>query len=503
MNNPENYISSTLPPPVGGLNFLDSIDAMPPSDARQMLNVFPDNESAKIRKGCTLFATISGGDPVARLYNLVLATGSEQLIACVDNKMYEVASGTPADITGSTAPTSNLWQSLVFKNRLFLVNGTNAPQVYTGSSTFADAGFTGTGLTPADVINIGAYRGRVYLIEKNTASAWYANTVGAVTGATTEFDLSDVFIRGGYLVAAGSYSNQLATASQDLWMAVSSEGEVLLYSGTHPGDSAWSIVQRFFIAKPIGYRCLVPYDSDMLILTRRGLIAVSSLFQKEQVGLSGIARNVNKYIREAAKSRANLDGWHAIYAPDERKIFLHLPISNTTGEQLVCNVDTEKWCFYRYSCEQPIAFTPHKSGIYMAGVEGGVFQAENGVSDSGEGIVVDLLWAWNYYGQRGRYKRFVDARPLTIGSKISNIGVQMETDYIVKPAPAKTITGASSTPWGSPWGSPWGGTIAPNFDRYGLGSQGHAGALRLFGTFLNVTLEINAVEVRYELGGQI
>lgn len=502
-NNPPNYRSFTLPPPVGGLNYLDPIDNMPQGDAREMKNFFPDNESVRLRKGCSSFLEVSSGNAIARLYNLPLANGTEKLVACVNNTLQEIGSGSASAITGTTTPTSDAWQGLVFKNRLFLVNGANAPQVYTGTGNASDAGFTGSGLTVADVINIAAYRGRVYLVEEDTASCWYGS-VGAVTGATTEFDLSDVFYRGGYLVATGSYTNQASDSAQDLWMAVSSEGEVLFYTGSHPGDSAWSIVARYFIAKPIGYRCLIPFDSDTLILTRRGLIAVSSLFQNEQVGLSGIARKINKFIREAAEtSRVDLEGWQVLYSPDQRKLIVNLPLSNQSSEQLVCNVDSGAWCLYSYNTEQPYSYSNFGSDIYYGGFDGEVFKTEAGNTDNTNTIQSDLLWAWNYFGARGNYKRFVDARPLLVGTPISGIGVRMERDFERASLSAGDIMGTSQTPWGSAWGSAWGGGTQAQFSRYGLASQGHAGALRIFGNFKNVNLELNAVEVRYEQGGQL
>ena len=508
-NNPQSYSSYTLPPPVGGLNYVDPIDNMPQGDARVMCNFFPDNESVKLRKGYTEVTDSGTGyaaNPVKRLWNLPLANGTEKLVAAYDdstNHLFDVSTGTLTSIEGATVPTSEEWQHVVFKNRLFIVNGADAPQVYTGTGNFANAGFTGTGLTASDAINIGAYRGRVYLVEKDTASVWYG-AVGAVTGATTEFDLSDVFTRGGYLVAAGSYTNQVADTSQDLWMAVSSEGEVLLYTGSYPGDSAWSIVARYFIAKPIGYRCLISYDSDTLILTRRGLIAVSSLFQGDYVGNSGIARKVNKYIREAAEDRAGLDAWHCIYSADQRKLFLNMPLSATTSEQLVCNVDTGAWCQYTYAgSSAPYSFSNFGSEIYFGGAEARLYHAETGETDGVLSIPSDVLWAWNFFGRRGNYKRFVDARPLIVGSNVSGLGVKMERDFAVGAADSPAVMGTSSTPWGSAWGSPWGGGTTATFDRYTLGSQGHSGALRVTATFKNVSLELNAVEVRFETGGQI
>jgi hypothetical protein len=503
-NNPQDYRSYTLPPPVGGLNYSDPIDNIPQADARRMLNVFPDSDAAKLRSGCESFLEVSAGDTIKRLYNLPLADGTEKLIACVNNELQEIGSGSASDVTnGSTTPTSDEWQGVVLKNRLFLVNGADAPQVYTGSSTFSDAGFTGSGLTASDAINISAYRGRIYLTEKDTASVWYTNTVGAVTGATTELDLSDVFTKGGYLVGTASFTNPNGDTAQDLFCAVSSEGQVLLYTGSYPGDSGWAIVAKYDIAKPIGYRCLIPYDSDLLIITRRGLIPVSSLFQNDEIGLRGVGRKINSLIRQAAASRASFDGWHGLYSPDQRKLFINMPIDNTTSEQLVCNVDSGAWCLYSYGSSNPYALSNFGSDIYFGAPDGSAYKAETGQTDDGESILVDLQWAWNDFGARGQYKRFVDARPLIVGSVIENIGIKIETDYEITGNATVTVTGSGSTPWGSPWGSPWSGTTRTNFTRYGLANQGHAGALRIFGSFSNAEVAFNTTEVRYQVGGQI
>mgnify|MGYP003353876149 CR=1 FL=1 len=61
------------------------------------------------------------------------------------------ASGQSAGIilttTGTTTPTSGEWQSVTYANNLYLCNGTNTAQVYTGTGTCSNLTFTGVTLT--------------------------------------------------------------------------------------------------------------------------------------------------------------------------------------------------------------------------------------------------------------------------------------------------------------------------------------------------------------------
>jgi len=499
-NNPQNVQSYTLPPPVGGLDFVSSIDNMPPQNTRAMLNVFPENSSGVLRAGCTLHSTISGGNQIERLYSLVLADGSEKLLAAVNNTFQEVTTSTPAARTGTTTPTSNAWQGHVFRNRLFLVNGTNTPQVWTGTGNVSDV--TITGVTSSNLINVSSYKSRLYFVEKDTAKIWYTDEANDLSGTVLDFDLGGILQRGGCLVFAGSFTNRLAESSRDLFVAVSSEGEVLCYAGSDP--TTWALVARFVIGKPLGYRAYCYYDADLLILTKRGIVPISGLFRGEVPGRDGIGAAVNPYIREISKSAAVTLPWNLHYFAEGKKLIVNIPLSAVDCDQLVCNVDTGSWCRYRYSNTAPLNWASINSKLYFAGVDGTVYEAENGTDDDGEPIQVDLLWAWNAFSQRSRFKRFVDARPLFIGNKITELGIRVESDFFeTSLTSVPTVTNVTTTPWGSPWGSSWGGATMISNKRYSVSNQGHFGALRIFGAFKGVKLKINSTEIRYEIGGQV
>ena len=76
----------------------------------------------------------------------------------------------------------------------------------------------------------------MWVIENDTLSAWYL-PVDSVGGAATEYDLSGIFRLGGYLLAGGTWTMDAGEGVDDYWIAVTSEGEVVVYQGTDPSSA--------------------------------------------------------------------------------------------------------------------------------------------------------------------------------------------------------------------------------------------------------------------------
>lgn len=491
------YIAYTLPPPTGGLNLIDPIDAMPAEDALVLTNFYPTGQNASLRGGYS--SLVTNADYVG-LWELPLQNGTSKLVGSTTTKLFEVSTGSASDITGTTTPTTGQWMGHVFASRLFLCNGTDVAQVYDGS-TVTDLNITG--VAEQDLINVSSYKERLYFVEKQSASIWYLGTK-VITGAATEFDVQYYLTRGGYVMFAGSYTNRQAETSQDLFVIASSEGEILLYSGSNPGDASWTLIARYFCGRPMGYRAFVPVENDLFIITSAGIIPVSKLFsQGASLAAQTVSRKINPAISTAAVAVGADYIWSGFYWQAGRRMIINVPISMTASEQYVMNTDTGAWCKYDYATVQPIAFAKLEDELFFSSA-GGVFQAENGRLDNTIAITLDWRASWNYFGNRGNWKRFVDARPIFRGSRINGIGLSIDTDYQERPVTSTiAVTAAGSTPWGSPWGSPWGGQVAFSYDRYTLAGQGFCGALRMYGALENARLALNAVEIRYERGAQV
>lgn len=491
----------TLPAPSGGLNLIDAIDNLPPNDADELINLYPNGSKVSLRGGHQSFCD-TGSSPIRSMYVLPLIDGTRQILCATNNTFQRVDTGTTTAKTGTTTPTSNDWNATVFSHRLFLCNGVDTLQVYTGSGNCADGTFTG--VTQSTLINVSSYKERLYFVKKDTASFWYPGSK-AVSGACTEFDLQYYFTQGGRLLFAGSYTDRLSSVTQDLFMCCSSEGEVFFYAGDYPGGT-WALAAKFRIGRPLGYRAFLRVDNDIWILTEQGIVPVSLLFSGgPTVAMNAIGRKVNKRIADFGADVGFSHLWHGFHWATGRRVYIVVPKSSVDTTLLVCNTETGAWCEYRYATAGTAIAIAESGGIpYLGDNVGVVHKAEQNFNDGGAAITYEARLAFNFFGSRGNYKVFKDVRPLlTAGSDVT-IGMGIDTDF-QRGDNLDTISGGVGgyTAWGASWGSDWSGDVGYLFNRYSLRGQGHCGAIRLSGSVLDAPLEFNAFEVRFEIGGQV
>jgi hypothetical protein len=496
--------SYTLPAPSGGLNYIDAIDAMPESDALELINVYPQGTNAAMRGGSARFCSAASTSPARTLIQLPLQDGSIKLVRASNNALMDITTGSEVDVTGTTTPTSDDWSGHVFRNRLFLVNGADTAQVWTGTGNFADCTFTG--VTLSSLASVSSYRSRLYFVEGNSLSFWYGG-VDSTSGALTEFDLSSVATRGGYLLFAGAWSLQQAISSQTLFCAVTSEGEILAYAGSYPGDpNSWTLTYSAIVGQPLGRRAFVRVDNDLWLLTKQGIVSFSALFSSTPtVALDAVGRKINPLISSLARSIPTSHLWSGVHWPNGRRVFLCAPRAGNDICILVLNTDTGAWCKYDYGATDPAVTIGIFDGVpYFGAASGHVNEMEVGQTDNGSGISIDILTAFTFFRDRTTYKNINEVRPLVRAIRGLSFGLGVQTDFDLT-ARADIVASAPgvSTPWGSPWGSPWSSSTEYLLPRFAVAAQGHSGALRIRGTITGTPLEFNAFDVRFRAGGQV
>lgn len=503
----------TMPPPYGGLDLVSPIDNMEPTSALELVNVFPGAGAPTVRLGYEQFANISVSTPIKLLAPLHLKDGTSQLIACTSNKIYSISSaGVVTDKTGATTPTSAEWQWVTYANNLYLCNGSDNAQVYNGTTT-ADVTFTG--VSKSALVNVTAYKERLYFVEKNTAKVWYGGLQVTGTGGTpalTAFDFQYVFTRGGYLVGIGSYSNSANVAAQDYFWACSSEGEIVFYSGTYAGDpTTWGLVARYYIGKPLGFRAFVRVNNEVWVLTEQGIVPVSGLFQLDpEAALNVVSRNVNPLISEYASATPFDHQWSGFFWPQGRRVYISLPTSGVGCKFLVYSIDTKGWTvFQMFNDEHCLASTMFANKPFYASSTGIVWKGETGQADAktatdAQAITYSGRTAFSFYGSRGNYKAFKDIRPIIRTKRGITLNLGLDVDFKRGATVTSIATPAGVfTPWGSPWGSPWSADIEYIFDRYAVKGQGHCAAVRFGGAIKNATMQLLGFEIRYDMGGQV
>lgn len=502
---PGDFQGFTLPAPNGGQNLIDAIDNIPLSDALEMNNLIPMGQSVSVRGGYEEVDATGEGSQINLLAGLALASGTSKIVACAGSKIWEFSTGTAVNITGSSAPTSSNFNEAVFANRLYLCNGADVVQVYDGS-TVTDSDFTG--VTLSTLINVGSYHDQLYFVKKDSLEFWYGGSEAVGASALTKYDLKYFMKLGGRLLFVGSWTNQLASTSADLFFACSSEGEILFYQGLAPDDTTtpWQLVARFVIGKPMGYRAFVRVNNDIWIITEQGIVPVSALFSLDtNAALDVIGRKINPLISNYAKVIGFSHLWHGVHYPQLRRVILAIPRGDNGVLLLHYQTDAKAWGPCSLYQDSDCVSTAVVAGLlYYGSSNGTVFLGESGYNDNGNPISISTRLGFSFFGNRGTFKAFKDLRPLLKTRRGLQLQVGIDTDF-KRVANLNTITTNSGvfTPYGSLYGSLYSSSVDYIYDRFSLKGQGHCGAVRIEGSIKDTPLEIFGFEVRFEAGGQV
>lgn len=528
----------TMPPPYNGLDLVSAIDNMEPTYALELVNVFPGAGSPTVRNGYTEFVastSLAGNTPITFTETLHRADGNSELVVATSNKLYSISTaGAATDVTSTPAHTNGEFQSIVFANNMYLCNGVDNAKVYTGSGVAA-TNVTFTGVTLANLINVNAYKERLYFVEKNTSKVWYSGVQVTGTGGTpalTSFDFQYVFTRGGRLLFTSSFTNQFSQSSQSLFMAVSSEGEIVFYTGSYAGDiTGWGLVARYFIGRPLGYRAFLRVNNDIWILTQQGIVPVSALFQQDpEQALNVVSQKINPLITEYSTQISFSHKWTGFFWPSGRRVYINVPSSSTTSFFLVYSIDTKGWTkFEMYNNTDAVSSCVFNNLPYYGSNVGNVWKGETGQADAvmlsggtGQSTAFTIRGPFSFYDSRGNFKAYKDIRPLLKIKRGITFNVGLDTDFKqTQTISTTTLSPGYFTPWGSAWGigagtistvtglplpivfTPWSSGVEYVFDRYAVKGQGHCASIKVGGAVKNTSCQFYGFEVRFDIGGQV
>lgn len=465
--------------PITGWNARDALDQMAPTDAILLDNFFPRQSYVELRRGYSSHATGMGSSNNVETL-AAYRSATDKLFAAAGGSIYDVTSSGAVGAAVSTGHSVNRWQTILYSGSLLWFNGTDTARNYNGS-TWANATYTGTGLTATDLIAGMAFKDRLHLIEKDTMSFWYGG-VGNITGALTEFDLSNIFQKGGTLLAVASWTRDGGNGADDYAVYVSSEGEVLVYQGSNPGDASdWSLVGRFNIARPIGRRCLMNYAGDVVAITEDGFLPFSSTLGLDTVSSSNaISDKISGAVKIAARNRFTEFGWECLLYSKGGYILFNIPNGGSAFHQYVVNTRTGAWC--RFRNQDAFCWETCGGNLYFGGAGGIVYQADTGTSDNGSAIFGDGKSAFSAYGAPGVLKRLNLARPILSSEGDLPIAFTVDTNFQDSPGvyTPSTVSG-TGTAWDSgDWDtSDWAADTVPIIEWRTIGAIGQTAAFRV------------------------
>ena len=439
---------ASMPAPIGGWNARDPLPNMAPEDAVVLDNIVPGTGAVRLRNGFAEHAT-GLGTYVESLMTYAPPAGSERMFAAAGGSIYNVTASGAVGAAVLTSLNNARWQHTMFAtaagNYLVAANGADDVINFDGTSWTTP---TITGVTSSNLISVTRHIQRLWFVEKNTLDAWYL-PVSSIAGAATKLPLGTYCKRGGSLAAIGSWSRDGGDGLDDVAVFVTTNGEVVLYSGIDPNQaSTWQQVGVFHIPKPIGRRCLAKAGGDLAILTKVGLLPLSKILDYAESVQARIAvtDKISGAYLSAATSDGDAFGWQVIEYPKRKLLIVNVPVSERVEQrQFVMAADTGAWC--RFTGLNAACWETLNDEVYFGGNDGKVYRYDSDYVDNGSTISAIIQQAFSNYGTN-KQKLFVSARPLFTGPDGYTPSIEIKVDYdLTAPTLPASVAASSGSQW--------------------------------------------------------
>jgi len=436
-------------------------------EAYSMVNWYPYPSDLVVRGGRTAHREDAGAVITSMMvYNYGT---SSKLLVTASTEMYDVtASGTTFPAAAQSSLTANKpWKGVNIAtsggNYIWMANGANAPRHWDGSTWTQP---TITGVTNTTLIHPVLHNKRIFCIEVNTLKIWYLDT-GAIAGTVNVLDCRQLAGKGGTIVGIGSLTMDGGDGTDDKFVAVTSKGQVLVWTGLDPASSAtWSLTGVYNIPEPIDNGCLTKLGGDLLILTKEGILPMSKAFEYTSPDTM-LTSQIQGAMLEAAQLYSGNVGWDICHYPKEGALILNVPVAAGKQLQYVMNLATGAWTLFDGWSGR--CFAVMGGALYQGG-EDDVWKVWTGTADNitnasatGDYITASCLMAFNDFGTAAM-KDFRMTRATflaTVTPETLEVGVAV--DYNLAPIASEvTVSGAVGGTWdGAQWDNdPWGGGYA-------------------------------------------
>jgi hypothetical protein len=446
----------TIPAPTRGIMQSENEAFMQPGAAQVQTNWASTMKGVKLRGGCERWCELPETTPVISAFEYVSGT-VERMYAANATKLYDVTTSTPVLVKGGQA--SGNYCAVQFSNQggdwMVVVNdaGDFALRTKDGATFTTLSGTIGAGGDGADNITYDPpdlptgvaqgrglvyawkYRNRLYFIQQNSMNAWYLG-INAVGGVLQPIYLSGAAAKGGKLLFGATWSVDAGDGIDDKCVFVTNLGELLIFTGSDPGDSAnWRQEGRYHIGAPLGMNAHMLLGGDLLIMTVDGITPVSQAIQKDSgvLDLALLTRNIKPLWRTEVTTSAKRNFPWTLKKWDEYGgIFVTTPMGNSpsTTHCLVANNETGAWCLYTWDAT---CFLRMRADMFFGTQHGIIMQADRTGYDDGVPYVATLVGGWELFQNGSAQVVWHQARAVFTAREIEPFQPQLSStvDYVV------------------------------------------------------------------------
>lgn len=428
-----------IPAAIGGLNYRDPISAMAPTDALVLENFIPKQTGVELRKGWRYFTPLAGINAHVRsifTYNAP-DSANNKIFAAAGGNIYDVTSGTAVAVVTGTSAENDMWNVTQFANGA----GSFLLAVAPGAGYYTYDGSTWTQQTvtnlPANPTSVAVFKNRVWFTIKESTEVYYLDTVDAITGSATAFEMGSLFRNGGYARGLINWTLDAGLGLDDYLVVVGSQGDVGVWQGTDPSDPAKFGLRGVWYLGPVPKygRFFTGYGGDVMVVSELGLVPLSRLVNGQFSEIQpGPAQKIQSVLSPLISKLRNELAWDILIVPSSDVLIINLPEDAGVYTQFAMNVNTGAWCTFS---SIPMACCALLNGQLYFGTEDGrvakgLFGNNDGVENNGTGgnpIEGDIQSAFNSFGTPAQLKKFGMARPIFIAPTAPSVKVQINTQY--------------------------------------------------------------------------
>lgn len=505
-------------PPLRGWNACNALSAMRAGDAIRLDNFICRSYGLELRPGAQRWLTGCNG-AVQTLLVYGPKGGDQRMFAATPTAIYDVLHGRVTNILTNavtmtpsvTGLTSGVWSWDQLTNAgvtaLVCANGVDGVRVYDGRSWLVPSiscGAPNTTLDPLRLDGVIVHQRRLFFFERGTLRIWYL-PLGHFGGNAQLVDLGGEVTQGGEIVALTTLSNDGGRGIDNRLVAITSNGEMVVFSGVAPERAAtWKKVGAWFVPPPAGRRCFAQYGGDVLYLSKAGALPVTQVLAKPEHDKprGALTEQIRRAYERAVIAGEGLAAWCAIESAKNRLMIINAPtpagsmqmvLSSDGGWNAFVGLDAQCWA----ECGVD---------LFFGDASGNVFRLAGSRDDGGpvSGFIVEA------YSRLKTPARKVFKRARAIFAQAAAMIVRHGIYTNFAPIPG-TLTVPTETWGGTPWTwdqfgwalqpAQWTADVRGQVDVWrGITGHGHAAALM---TTVSATEPVvyEGTEVAFEVGG--
>ena len=285
----------------------------------------------------------------------------------------------------------------------------------------------GQPITDADVKFVMSHKNNVWFAARNSTVGYYLPILSN-KGVVSEQFFGDKFAHGGTLEGLFSWTVDGGDGVDDILVAVSHAGDVILYTGSGPDEDDWGMKGIYYIGRlPNTPRFGTEQGGELYLLSSYGMISMndlltgvdSNVLQADAEG-GGISLKVAGLLRRQMREKLDLRGWDVAIVPVEGGILISTPTEGAQAAiQFYYNIATQAWGLWRgvpMTCfaewQGAVVFGTADSTVQRMDVElDKVLITPVPDTDNGELIRFSILSSYAPLSGDGTYKRVKLIRP--------------------------------------------------------------------------------------------